>query len=76
MQMSHKVKHLDASMKQKSWLPKPGKWLGRTSDGNTPTLEEEYVRMTFGDHFTDKLKQSKRGWVDIPVGDLQAVTLE
>lgn len=48
-----------------------GKWLGKTSDGKTPTLEEDYVRKTFGDCFTDELKQSKRGWVDIPVGDFK-----
>ena len=32
----------------------PGKWLGRTSDGNTSTLEEDYVRKTFGDCFTNE----------------------
>ncbi len=47
----------------------PGKWLGRMSDGNTPMFEEEHVRKTFGDRFTDKLKQSKRGWVETPVGN-------
>ena len=47
------------------------KWLGKTSDGKTPTLEEDYVRKTFGDCFTDELKQSKRGWVDISVGDFK-----
>ena len=48
-----------------------GRWLGKTSDGKTPTLEEDYVRKTFGNCFTDELKQSKRGWVDIPVGDFK-----
>ena len=45
------------------------KWLGKMVDGNTTVLEEEYVRKTFGDIFTDELKQVKRGFVDIPVGD-------
>ena len=34
-------------------------------------MEEDYVRKTFGDCFTNELRQSKRGWVDIPVGDFR-----
>ena len=33
------------------------KWLGKTMDGHISTLEEAYVRKTFGDYFTDELKQ-------------------
>ena len=47
----------------------PEKWLGKYVNGNTTVLEEEYVRKTFGDNFTDELKQLKRGFVDIPIGD-------
>ena len=30
----------------------------------------------FGDHFTDELKQLKRAWVDIPVGDFKPSRLD
>jgi hypothetical protein len=47
------------------------RWLGKTADGHTTMLEEEYVRKTFGDGFTNELKQLKRAFVDIPVGDFK-----
>ena len=77
--VTDEVKKLKSKMmkeaKEKDDVPRktitvPEKWLGRfANNGNTTVLEEEYVRKTFGDKFTDELKQVKRGFVDIPIGD-------
>jgi hypothetical protein len=45
------------------------KWIGKTEDGHETVLEEQFVRMSFGKAFTNELKNSNRGFVDIPVGD-------
>ena len=52
------------------------RWLGKTVDGHVITLDEAAVRKTFGDCFTNELKQMKRAWVDIPVGDLKPSRLK
>ena len=45
------------------------KWLGRTENGEETILDEQFVRMAFGEAFTNELKRTHRGFVDIPVGD-------
>ena len=45
------------------------KWVGRMNNGKETTLDESFVRKNFGDAFTNELKCSVRGYVDVPVGD-------
>ena len=50
-------------------VPLSAKWTGKTLNGKTVPLEEAFVRMAFGDNFTNELKKLNCGFVDIPVGD-------
>ena len=45
------------------------KWVGRMNNGKETSLDESFVRKNFGNAFTDELKISRRGFVDVPVGD-------
>lgn len=54
----------------------PARWTGKTMDGKNVTLEEDFVRMSFGDAFANELKKCNRGFVDIPVGDFKASHLD
>ena len=45
------------------------KWVGCMENGQQTTLDERFVRNTFGDAFADELMSLKRGFVDVPVGD-------
>ena len=45
------------------------KWVGCMENGQQTTLDERFVRNTFGNAFADELMRSKRGFVDVPVGD-------
>ena len=38
-------------------------------NGQQTTLEERFVRNTFGDAFADELMSLKRGFVDMLIGD-------
>ena len=44
-------------------------------NGQQTTLDERFVRNTFGDAFADELMRSKRGFVDVPVGDYKVSQL-
>ena len=46
-------------------------WTGKLENNVNTTLEEEFVIMAFGEAFANELKTSKRGWVDVPVGDFK-----
>jgi hypothetical protein len=50
-------------------------WLRKTEDGKETTLDKQFVRMAFGEAFTNKLKRSLCGFVDIPVGDSKPLRL-
>ena len=39
------------------------------------TLDEDFVRASFGNAFTNEMKKMNRGFVDIPVGDYKASRL-
>jgi hypothetical protein len=47
------------------------KWVGRMNNGKETDLDETFVRKNFGDAFANELKSSKRGFVDVPVGDFK-----
>jgi hypothetical protein len=47
------------------------KWVGRMNNGKETVLDENFVRKNFGDAFANELKRSKRGFVDVPVGDFK-----
>ena len=51
------------------------KWVGCMENGQQTTLDERFVRNTFGDAFADELMSLKRGFVDVPVGDYKVSQL-
>ena len=74
------VKYADKQMEENKEIPRipinvPGGWTGRSSNGSTVQLTEEFVRTSFGNAFANELKKMRRGFVDIPVGDFKSSRL-
>ena len=45
------------------------KWGRCMENGQQTTLDERFVRNTFGDAFADELMSLERGFVDMPIGE-------
>ena len=47
----------------------PEQWLAQTDDGTTIMVDLDWVIGQFGDPYAEDLRESRRGFVDVPVGD-------
>ena len=49
----------------------PGYWLARLSDGSTTTVTEDVIVNSFGKQYMEEVRNTHRGFVDIPVGEFK-----
>ena len=47
----------------------PEQWLAQTDDGTTIMVDLDWVIGQFGNRYAEDLRESRRGFVDVPVGD-------